>query len=63
MRSAKEEVQSILERLPDDVSLEEIQYHIHVLQKVGRGEADLQDGRRLSQAEVEQSFARCLEKL
>jgi len=30
METAKEQVQRILEVLPDDVSLEDIQYHIYV---------------------------------
>ena len=34
MESAKEQVQQILELLPDDASLEDIQYHIFVRQKI-----------------------------
>jgi len=30
MSTAKEEVRKMLERLPDDVSYEDIQYHIYV---------------------------------
>lgn len=37
MVSVKEEVASLLERLPDDCSLEDIQYHLYVLEKVRRG--------------------------
>jgi hypothetical protein len=37
MVSAKEEVASLLERLPDDCSLEDVRYHLHVLAKVRRG--------------------------
>jgi hypothetical protein len=62
MKSAKEEVQDILERLPDDASLEEIQYHIFVRQKVAQGEADVRNGKTLTQAEVEVRLARWLER-
>ena len=37
MNTAKSEVASMLENLPDDASLEDIQYHLYVLEKVKRG--------------------------
>ena len=37
MGSAKDEVSSMLEKLPDDASYEDIQYHLYVLEKVKRG--------------------------
>jgi len=37
MGSPKDEVSSLLEKLPDDASLEDIQYHLYVLEKVKRG--------------------------
>lgn len=37
MSTAKAEVASLLENLPDDSSLEDIQYHLYVLEKVKRG--------------------------
>lgn len=37
MATAKEEVESLLARLPDDCSLEDIQYHLYVLEKVRNG--------------------------
>jgi predicted transcriptional regulator len=40
METAKEQVQKILEVLPDNASLEDIQYHIYVRQKVEQGLAD-----------------------
>jgi hypothetical protein len=44
MGSAKDEVHSLLKKLPDDASFEDIQYHLYVLEKVRRG---------LERAEVE----------
>ena len=38
--TAKQEVQSLLSRLPDGCSLEDIQYHLYVLEKVHRGLED-----------------------
>lgn len=37
MSSAKAEVKSMIEGLPEDASLEDIQYHLYVLEKVKRG--------------------------
>lgn len=37
MSSPKAEVATMLEALPDDASLEDIQYHLYVLEKVKRG--------------------------
>ena len=37
MSTAKDEVQSLLEKLPDDCTLEDIQYHLYVVEKVHRG--------------------------
>ena len=37
MGSPKDEVTSLLKRLPDDASFEDIQYHLYVLEKVRRG--------------------------
>ena len=37
MNTAKAEVQAMLEALPDETSLEDIQYHLYVLEKIKRG--------------------------
>ena len=37
MKTAKEEVKTLLERLPDNCTIEDIQYHLYVLEKIQRG--------------------------
>ena len=37
METAKREVESLLKRLPDDCTLEDIQYHLYVVEKIRRG--------------------------
>lgn len=37
MSSPKADVKSMIEGLPEDASLEDIQYHLYVLEKVKRG--------------------------
>jgi hypothetical protein len=61
MSTAKEDVRRLLDQLPDDVSLEDVQYHIYVRQKSERALKEVQDGCVLSQEEVERRMARWLE--
>jgi ribosomal protein S20 len=37
MSTAKQEVESLLKKLPDSCSLEDIQYHLYVIEKIQRG--------------------------
>jgi predicted transcriptional regulator len=53
MLSAKEEVRRLLERLPDNASMEDIQYHMYVRQKILRGLEDAEAGRTLSEEAFE----------
>jgi hypothetical protein len=62
MKTAKDEVRELLDGIPDDVSLEDIQYHIYVRQKVQQGRQAVQDGRIVAPKEVERRLARWLEK-
>lgn len=62
MKTAKEEVRDLLEQLPESASLEDIQYHIYVRQKVRKGLTAEAEGRVISQAEVEQRMTRWLER-
>jgi predicted transcriptional regulator len=42
------------------VSFEDIQYHIYVREKIERGLKDIEEGRLLSQEEVEQRMSKWL---
>ena len=53
MATAKDQVRKLLDQIPDDSSFEDIQYHIYVREKVERGLKDAEEGRVLSQEEVE----------
>ena len=37
MNTAKHEVESLLKKLPDDYTLEDIQYHLYVIEKIRKG--------------------------
>ena len=53
MLTAKQEVMELLKDLPDTSTLEEIQYHLYVRQKIQRGIQDVEEGRVYTQEEVE----------
>ena len=62
MHTAKQEVSELLNRLPDDCTLEDVQYHLYVLQKIERGLKDVEEGRIYTQEEVEKKMSKWLEK-
>ena len=62
MKTAKEEVRDLLEKLPDDASLDDIQYHIYVCQKIQKGLDAADRGELISPEEVARRMARWLEK-
>ena len=62
METAKEEVRRILESLPDDATFEDIQYRIYVRQAIAAGVRDVDEGRIVSQEEVERLMSRWTEK-
>ena len=56
--TTKERVQEVLDRLPDDCSLDEVLYHIYVLQAVDRGLADAEAGRTIPHGQVADELQR-----
>jgi predicted transcriptional regulator len=62
MKTAKDEVRALLETLPDDASLNDIQYHIYVRQKIERGLEAIRKGNVIPQEEIEKRMARWLER-
>lgn len=53
MSCAKQDAEALLNKLPDNCSIEDIQYHLYVLDKVRRGLEDAHANGTLSQEEVE----------
>ena len=60
MSTAKRDVESLLSKLPDNSSVEDIQYHLYVLDKVRRGLEDARVNGTLSQEEVESRLSKWL---
>ncbi|OGQ60562.1 MAG: hypothetical protein A3J24_08705 [Deltaproteobacteria bacterium RIFCSPLOWO2_02_FULL_53_8] len=62
METAKQEATRLIASLPDDCSLEEIQYHLFVMQKIEAGLRDMDSNRLYSQEEVERKMTKWLGK-
>jgi predicted transcriptional regulator len=60
--TAKEEVRKMLDRLPEDATLEEIQYRLFVRQKIERAMQQAEAGETLSMDEAEQRLSKWLEQ-
>ena len=60
VESPKSLVRSLINRLPDDVTWEQIQYHIYVLEKLDEGERQCARGEFYSLEEAKQKLAKWL---
>ena len=62
MASTKEQLRELIERLPDDCTVKNVQYRLYVQQKVERGLEDVRAGQVLNHEEVERQMAKWTEK-
>ena len=60
MNTAKQDVQKLLQSLPEDCSVEDVQYHLYVLDKVRRGVEDARTNGTLPQEDVEARLSKWL---
>jgi predicted transcriptional regulator len=60
--TAKQEVQQLLDHLPDTSTFEDIQYHLYVLEKIKRGRADIANGRSYTAEEARARLSRWLQR-
>ena len=57
MNTAKEEVRVLLEKLPDECTLEDVQYHLYAVEKIKRGIDRADTEGTLSQEDIERRFS------
>lgn len=60
MNTAKAEVRELLDELPDDCTIEDIQYHLYVREQIRQGIWSLENERTYTQDEIERDVARWL---
>ena len=54
MSNALQEVKALVNHLPEDTEIEDVQYYLYVLEKVRKGQQDIQDGRSYTTDEVKE---------
>jgi predicted transcriptional regulator len=57
----KKAAEKLLHSLPDDSTLEDIQYHLYVLEKIRRGRADVAAGRSFTTDEAKRRLSQWLQ--
>jgi len=60
--TAKQEVEKLLQQLPDDTTFEDIQYHLYVLEKIKRGRADIAGGKSYTTEQARERLGRWLNR-
>ena len=58
MNTAKDEVRSLLKKLPDNCTMEDIQYHLYVIEKIRKGIERAEKEGIASQEDVENRFSK-----
>ena len=53
-RDREQQAEEVLRRLPDDATLEDIQYHLYVLEKIRKGQDDIAEGRSYTQSQAKE---------
>ncbi|MGC3981719.1 MAG: hypothetical protein QM808_10690 [Steroidobacteraceae bacterium] len=56
----KQEVAELLDRLPDNSTLEDIQRHLYVLERIKRGQGDMAGGEGLTPEQAKERLRRWL---
>lgn len=59
---AKSQVREVLDRLPDDCTIEDVQYHLYVAEKIRRRIQQADAGECISHAEAGKQLERWLTK-
>jgi hypothetical protein len=62
MTPLKEQVISLLDRLPADATIEDLQYHLYVIDKIEKGIESAESEGTLTQEQAEKKFEKWLTK-
>jgi len=60
MSGTRDEVISLLDRLPEDASIEDVQYHLYVIEKVRNGLEAAQPEGAMTQEQAEEKLGKWL---
>jgi len=62
VNTTKDEIQALLQKLPDDCTLEDVQYHLYVIEKIRRGIERAETEGAVPQEEVERRLSKWTSK-
>ncbi|MBI5307096.1 MAG: hypothetical protein HZB37_01840 [Planctomycetes bacterium] len=62
MSTLKEIIAEMIHLLPEDSTLEDIQYHLYVLEKIRKGQKSIINGKGVSHEEAKARFAKWIIK-
>jgi len=54
------DIKTLINHLPEDSSIEDVQYHLYVLEKIRRGRKDISDGKRYTTEQARERLKRWL---
>ena len=60
MSTLKDEITEMIHHLPDDTTVEDIQYHLYVLEKIRKGRECFKSGRGMSHQQAKERLAKWL---
>jgi predicted transcriptional regulator len=60
MSSVMHDVKELVNHLPDDASIEDVQYHLYVLEKIRKGQDDIENGRQCTTDKARERLNRWL---
>jgi predicted transcriptional regulator len=52
MKTVKKNVEQMLQNLPNNSAIEDIQYRLYILDKISKGQQDIRDGKGISHQEA-----------
>jgi predicted transcriptional regulator len=58
----KDDVKQMIDKLPDDCSMEDIQYTLYVKSKIQKGQKDIEEGNFISHDEVKKRMDKWFDK-
>lgn len=62
IRNLKKEIIELIKKLPDDITLNDIIYHLYVKQKIIKGLKDIEQGKTVTNEEVMEKAKKRLEE-
>ncbi len=62
MSTIKDKVAELIHHLPEDSTLEDIQYHLYVLEKISKGQQSIKDGKGISNEEAKARLSKWITK-